>query len=613
MFEDVRGPRTSRNRKSSEIEENYKSGHIGESESSQSRYFSDNPVPIAEVAVPLVRRLVESVDNARSNAEATRTALQKCVPCTGFEPNAAMLRLFAARDPAEMQNHIPEIFSEADGSTLLNFGKSLLSDRDTHSIELPLRRVDDGSVRLRVHGTPAGRNSDTVLLSATEVTGNETLREQLSLLSLLPETNPNMVFVLENGEDVVYMNPTARRWLRERGVTPLEGIRQLLPDLAVPADRSGARPTEGEAIPVEDNGRRYSTRVAQILGTNRYMITVADVTEEHRLRVERNVFEKAFETASNPMLITDEQWRIEYVNEAFSNYYGYSREEALGKTPRILNPGKEAYRDLGFEEDSYESLFSKMRTELAKAGHYEADVANVRADGTIGWIRAIVTRIDAVEDISTKYLGVHIDVDEMRRREEAARLDILQTIARVGELRDNETGQHMKRVGLYARRIAETLGFPAKYCYDIENYAPLHDVGKVGIADEILLAPRKLTKEEFDIIKRHTTLGHGILSDAPSMEMAAEIALGHHEKFDGKGYPYGLAGDAIPWSARIVALADVYDALRAKRPYKEPWNHRDTIREIVGLKERHFCPSVVDAFENIESEFEHISISYRDG
>lgn len=553
------------------------------------RYFTDNPVPMAEV----------ELDRRRGR-------------CTAFNPNAALVRLLGAGSVEELQSCLGELAPEGLPTELLEPTTRLLEQGGQQSAEISLSSLDGRPLRIRLQAVPDGAAADTVLLTATEVSDDTTVREQLNLLSLLPETNPNMVFVLENGSRVSYVNPAARRWLRDQASEPLEGLLRLLAGYRVDSSAEGATDAGDRLVQTAEDGRRYSIRVASIAGTLRQMITVTDVTEEHRLRLQHDVFETAFETATNPMLITDDQYRIEYVNPAFTRYYGYTAEEARGLNPRILNPGKEAYRDLGFPRESYDALFSRLWSELKENGHYEADLANLRADGSIRWMRAVLTRIVLSEDSPPKYLGVHIDVDETRRHEEAARLEILQTIARVGELRDNETGRHMRRVGLYARRLAETLQMPARYCMDMESYAPLHDIGKVGISDEILLAPRRLTSEEFELIKRHTTLGHGILVEAPSMQMAADIALGHHERFDGGGYPHGRADDAIPMSARIVALVDVYDALRGKRPYKERWDHRTAREEILSGKGSHFCPEVVDAFEKIEAEFEEISVFHAD-
>ncbi|HSW52757.1 MAG TPA: HD domain-containing phosphohydrolase, partial [Sulfuricaulis sp.] len=155
---------------------------------------------------------------------------------------------------------------------------------------------------------------------------------------------------------------------------------------------------------------------------------------------------------------------------------------------------------------------------------------------------------------------------EVRTRER----ETLMKLAKAGEYRDEETGNHIIRMAKYARLIAEELKLTAMECDEIESAAPMHDIGKIGIPDRILLKPGRHTPEEQTIMRRHPLIGHGILTDSPSryLQMGAVIALGHHEKFDGSGYPQGLAGEAIPLPARIVAVADVFDALTSVRPYK---------------------------------------------
>jgi two-component system response regulator RpfG len=136
-------------------------------------------------------------------------------------------------------------------------------------------------------------------------------------------------------------------------------------------------------------------------------------------------------------------------------------------------------------------------------------------------------------------------------------------LAKAGEYRDEETGNHIIRMAKYARLIAEELRLTAMECDEIETAAPMHDIGKIGISDLILLKPGRHTPEEQAIMRRHPLIGHGILTDSPSryLQMGAVIALGHHEKFDGSGYPQGLAGEGIPLPARIVAVADAFDGL----------------------------------------------------
>lgn len=184
---------------------------------------------------------------------------------------------------------------------------------------------------------------------------------------------------------------------------------------------------------------------------------------------------------------------------------------------------------------------------------------------------------------------------EIRLRER----ETLLRLARAGEYRDEDTGNHVIRMARYSRIIAEELGFSPDDASVIEMAAPMHDIGKIGIKDGILLKPGKLTAEEFEIMKEHTLIGYEILKDSPSkfLQMGAVIALGHHEKFEGTGYPYGKKGDDIPIEARIVAVADVYDALVSERPYKHAWSMQAALEHMESQRGKHFDPQCFDAFK----------------
>ena len=151
--------------------------------------------------------------------------------------------------------------------------------------------------------------------------------------------------------------------------------------------------------------------------------------------------------------------------------------------------------------------------------------------------------------------------------------DAIYMLGKAGHYNDNDTGVHIWRMAAYSKALAKVAGWAPERCGLLEMAAPMHDTGKIGIPDAILKKPSKLDADEWEIMKSHTSIGHGILreSEAPVFQLAAEIALSHHEKWDGSGYPNGLRGMEIPESARIVAIADVFDALAMKRPYKEPW------------------------------------------
>jgi two-component system response regulator RpfG len=185
-------------------------------------------------------------------------------------------------------------------------------------------------------------------------------------------------------------------------------------------------------------------------------------------------------------------------------------------------------------------------------------------------------------------------VSEIHERE----LETLAKLAKAGEFRDKVTGNHLMRMAKYSALIGQHLGLGAETVHVLEVAAPMHDIGKIGIPDAVLLKEGPLSKPEEDTMKAHPRIGYDILKGSPSkyLSMGAIIALGHHEKFDGSGYPNGLHGDDIPLVARVVAVADVFDALVSKRPYKEAWPLEDGIDYLKNQRGKHFDPRCIDAF-----------------
>jgi putative two-component system response regulator len=188
-------------------------------------------------------------------------------------------------------------------------------------------------------------------------------------------------------------------------------------------------------------------------------------------------------------------------------------------------------------------------------------------------------------------------VRERTRELEAAQLEIIERLARAAEYRDDNTGHHTERVGQMAALLARQLGLPDPQVSLIRRAAPLHDVGKIGIPDAILLKAGKLTPEEFEQVKTHTNIGQRILSGSRFgvLRLAEEIAFSHHERWDGAGY-MGIPKDQIPLAGRIVAVADVFDALTQQRPYKTAWPVAEAISEIEKQRAKQFDPEIVDAF-----------------
>lgn len=201
-------------------------------------------------------------------------------------------------------------------------------------------------------------------------------------------------------------------------------------------------------------------------------------------------------------------------------------------------------------------------------------------------------------------------------------------LASLAETRDNETGNHIRRTQNYVRALAQRLQYHPRFIVSLNRHiidliyksAPLHDIGKVGIPDRILLKPGRLTAEEFEIMKSHTTLGANAIREAERriegsdnfLQYAHEIASGHHEHWDGTGYPNGLKEDQIPISARLMAVADVYDALISKRIYKEAFTHERAMEIILAGRGTHFDPDVTDAFAELADEFHAIATEYAD-
>ncbi|OUR82581.1 hypothetical protein A9Q75_05830 [Colwellia psychrerythraea] len=179
----------------------------------------------------------------------------------------------------------------------------------------------------------------------------------------------------------------------------------------------------------------------------------------------------------------------------------------------------------------------------------------------------------------------------------------IDTLAEVAEFKDSTTGKHINRLGAYTTAVAQSMGVSAEDSQDYGKAAMLHDVGKVGIPDNILQKPGKLTTAEFEIMKQHSEIGAQILSHSDSTKLAQRVALYHHERWDGKGYPKGIPSGELPLVTRIVAVVDVFDALVSKRPYKEAWSHEDALDAILSGSGSQFDPNVVEVFIRL----------YRDG
>jgi CHASE2 domain-containing sensor protein len=234
-----------------------------------------------------------------------------------------------------------------------------------------------------------------------------------------------------------------------------------------------------------------------------------------------------------------------------------------------------------------------------------------------GWIIPVVAplaglALSAVGTVTASYLterrerrrvALHNAVLEQAVRERTAelhetQLEVVRRLARAAEWRDEDTGAHVERIGILCERLALAAGFSAIDAETLRHAAVLHDVGKIGVPDRVLLKPGKLDEEEWAIMKTHAEIGASMLAGSPSplVQLGEEIARTHHERWDGSGYPAGLRGEEIPLAGRICAICDVFDALRSRRPYKDAWTLDEAVAEIAGQRGRHFDPALVDLF-----------------
>lgn len=226
----------------------------------------------------------------------------------------------------------------------------------------------------------------------------------------------------------------------------------------------------------------------------------------------------------------------------------------------------------------------------------------------------VLARVHTHLNLYDQNLALERKVADRTRELRETRYEVIRRLGRAAEFKDNETGMHVVRMSHFARLIAERLGAAPEWVELVFNAAPMHDIGKIGIPDRVLLKPGKLDAEEWAIMQQHPVIGADILGDHGSslLQMARAIALHHHEKWDGTGYPAGLAGTAIPLEARIVAIADVFDAVTSERPYKRAWAIGDAVKLIQDGAGTHFDPDLVPIFEAVLPEILQIRDRYAD-
>ena len=445
---------------------------------------------------------------------------------------------------------------------------------------------------------------------------NQALRNsEARALAVLQNVADGIVTMDEDGL-IESLNRSAQRlfgYSEEEAVgQPLEFIitHRRHDDFADPVPIDPA-PDEGSTEPTQTEGRRKNgsrfpveMEVSEMkIGERRLTIgCIRDVSgrreraerERRRgqaLRREAQRDRAAFEESPIGNIMTNRDGRIERVNTAVCTMMGRTADEMIGMQFLALTHPE--------DRDGDATLVASLIRGTSDTDRFETRCQH--QDGSILETRVAVTAIRNDAKAVTQLFAQVEDVTEARqtgRELEQAQFEVLARLAAAAEFRDDDTGQHTRRVGDVSVAIATGLDLPDSEVELIRLAAPLHDIGKIAIPDAILGKRGRLTSAEFDRMKTHTAVGAEMLTGGAFalLEVAEQIALTHHERWDGNGYPSGLAGEAIPMVGRIVAVADVFDALTHERPYKAAWSKADATEEMSGEAGRHFDPRVLDAF-----------------
>ncbi len=345
---------------------------------------------------------------------------------------------------------------------------------------------------------------------------------------------------------------------------------------------------------------------------------------EARLKISERNYMLLFDTILSSIIIIDPLGRILNCNYFAEKMYGYRRDDIVG---REFNEVFQVHK----KTLPIEQIITMVNRN--KGRHVETDVPRRCMDGTIKFTYASYSALTSTTGETIAYSIMERDLTERVRLEKKLQASFQQIketqsaailgFARLTEYRDMDTGKHLERIREYTRVLATGLAklpkyadyITAEYVEDLCLSSILHDVGKIGIEDAVLLKPGKLTAEEFEKIKRHATLGGEALRSVDLevklesfLTIGKEVAFSHHERWDGTGYPAGKKGEEIPLSARIVALGDVYDALTSKRTYKNALPHEEAVKIITRERGTHFDPDIVDVFEQNLETFQRIQM-----
>ncbi len=461
----------------------------------------------------------------------------------------------------------------------------------------------------RLHKTVIIKKLDKKMRQLEEE--REELRDSEERFRSISASAQDAIVLIDQRGIVQYWNESAERIF---GYSKDEAIGQSLHELVVPHSiherflsgfKKFQEKGEGdylgktvELVAVRKDGTEFpiehSISAVTLKGKLHAVGLVRDISERKRAEERIRKLSRAVEQSPTTIVITNTDAKIEYVNPYFTDLTGYTSEEVIGQNPRILQSGRTAPEE-----------YKEMWDTISAGKVWRGEFCNRKKSGELYWEDVSISSVESPEGITTHFVAVKVDITGRKQTEKELKdaLDKLrktlggtiQALAATVETRDPYTAGHQKRVADLSRAIAKEMGLSLDRVEGIRMAGTIHDIGKICVPAEILSKPGKISESEFNIIRTHSQAGYDILKDIEFPWPIAEMVLQHQERMDGSGYPNGLKGDQIIIGARILAVADVVEAMSSHRPYRASLGIDNALEEISKNKGVFYDPDVVDA------------------